>query len=92
MSDVCSYSITELRLVNTSRRPFSLLAVASFVNLRCLELSPHNIGDDLVECFGDMRRLRNLIVVTNGYTECVPAPVDYRVWKQCRKSNPKLRY
>ena len=56
-----------------------------------MHLSPHNLGDDLVECIGDMRRLRNLILVTNSYTECVASPVDYRVWKACRKVNPKLR-
>jgi F-box protein 39 len=40
---------------------------------------------------GDMPRIRNIIILTNNYTECVPSPVDYRVWKQCRKSNPRLR-
>jgi hypothetical protein len=55
VSEICSFSITELKLVNTSRRPFSLLAVASFVNLRNLEISPHNLGDDLVECIGEER-------------------------------------
>ena len=91
VSDVCCLTIHDLSLINTSRRPFSLLAVASFVNLRTLQLSPHNLGDDLVECIGDMKRLRNLIIITNSYTECVAAPVDYRVWKSCRKVNPKLR-
>ncbi len=38
-----------------------------------------------------MPKLRNLQIKTNSYTECVPAPVDYRVWKQCRRSNPRLR-
>ena len=38
-----------------------------------------------------MKRLRNLIIITNNYTECVATPVDYRVWKSCRKVNPKLR-
>ena len=55
-----------------------MLAVASFVNLRTLYISPHNISDDLVECFGDMPRLRNVQVVTNAYTEAVAPPVDYR--------------
>ena len=43
------------------------------------------------DTLGDMRRLRNLIIITNSYTECVATPVDYRVWKACRKVNPKLR-
>ena len=58
--------------------PLPMLAVASFVNLRTLYISPHNISDDLVECFGDMPRLRNVQVVTNAYTEAVAPPVDYR--------------
>ncbi len=91
VSEVCSYRLRHLNMVNASRRPFSLLAVASFVNLKCLVISPHNLGDDLVECIADMRRMRNLHIVTNSYTECVPTPVDYRVWKQLRRSNPKLR-
>ena len=53
VSEVCSQRLSQLVLVNTSRRPFSLLAVASFVNLRCLVISPHNLGDDLVECIGE---------------------------------------
>lgn len=52
VSEVCSLRLRHLSLVNTSRRPFSLLAVASFINLRCLVISPHNLGDDLVECIG----------------------------------------
>ena len=38
-----------------------------------------------------MPRLRNVILVSNAYSECVATPVDYRVWKECRKSNPRLR-
>ena len=40
---------------------------------------------------GDMPRLRNIQLVTNSYTDCVATPVDYRVWKQTRKTNPRLR-
>lgn len=91
VSEVCSFKITDLTLVNTSRRPLSLLAVSSFVNLKCLTISPHNIGDDLAECLGDMPKLRNVVLMTNNYTECTPTPVDYKVWKAARKSNPRLR-
>lgn len=38
-----------------------------------------------------MPRLRNVTIMTNSYTECVATPVDYRVWKQARKTNPRLR-
>ena len=40
---------------------------------------------------GDMKRLRNIQIVTNRYTEVVVPPVDYRVWKAVRKVNPRLR-
>ncbi len=40
---------------------------------------------------GDMPKFRNLHVLTNSYTECVPTPVDYRVWAKCRRANPRLR-
>ena len=53
VSEVCAERITHLTVVNTSRRPLSLLAIATFVNLRTLVVSPHNLGDDLVECFGN---------------------------------------
>ena len=33
VSDVCCHSLHDLVLINTSRRPFSLLSIASFVNL-----------------------------------------------------------
>ena len=91
VSEVCCTRLQYLTLINTSRAPYSLLAVASFINLRCLVISPQNLWDDLVEIIGDMPKLRNLQLLTNSYTECVPAPVDYRVWKRCRKSNPRLR-
>jgi hypothetical protein len=39
-------------MFNISRSPFEMLAVASFVNLKNLYISPHNIGPDLVMCFG----------------------------------------
>merc|ERR1719510_180035 len=68
-----------------------MLAIAGFVNLKVLCISPHNLGDDLVECLGDMKRLRNLQIVTNKYTESVAPPVDYRIWKGVRKVNPRLR-
>ena len=40
---------------------------------------------------GDMKKLRNIQIITNTFTECVAPPVDYRIWKKCRKANPKLR-
>jgi hypothetical protein len=40
---------------------------------------------------GDLPYLRNLQLVSNAYTDCVSPAVDYRVWKACRKANPRLR-
>jgi len=91
VSEVCCFSLKTLKIVNITRMPFSMLAVSSFVNLRCLIISPHNLGDDLVECISCMPRLRNVQIVSNAYSECVPTPVDYRIWKQCRKTHPRLR-
>eukprot|EP00092_Neocalanus_flemingeri_P001028 GFUD01001097.1.p1 GENE.GFUD01001097.1~~GFUD01001097.1.p1 ORF type:complete len:570 (-),score=89.29 GFUD01001097.1:101-1810(-) len=91
VSEVCCFSLKTLKIVNITRIPFSMLAVSSFVNLRCLIISPHNLGDDLVECISCMPKLRNVHIVSNAYSESVPTPVDYRIWKQCRKSHPRLR-
>ena len=41
------------RIVNLSRHPFSMMTVSTFVNLRVLVISPHNLSDDLVENFGN---------------------------------------
>jgi len=91
VAEVCSYSLRTLKVVNISRLPFSMLAVTTFLNLRCLIISPHNLGDDLVECFAGMPKLKNLQIVSNATSECVPTPVDYRIWSSTRKSHPRLR-
>jgi len=91
VSDVCRFSLKTLKIVNITRMPLSMLAVSSFANLRCLIISPHNLGDDLVENISSMFKLRNIHIVSNAYSECVPTPVDYRIWKQCRKRHPRLR-
>lgn len=56
VSNVCCYLINYLKIINISRRPLPMLAIASFVNLKVLYISPHNINDDLVECFGKQRK------------------------------------
>jgi len=91
VSEVCYLSLKSLKIVNITRTPLSMMAVSSFANLRCLTISPHNLGDDLVESMACMPKLRNLQIVSNAYSECVPTPVDCRVWKQCRKIHPRLR-
>lgn len=68
-----------------------MLATSAFVNLRCLIISPHNLGDDLVEAFVSLQRLRNLHIVSNAYSQPSPTPVDYRVWRDIRKRCTKLR-
>lgn len=91
VADVCSHTLRILKVVNISRLPFSMLAVTTFVNLRCLIISPHNLGDDLVECFAGMPKLKNLQIVSNATSDCVPTPVDYRIWSSTRKCHPRLR-
>ena len=78
VSEVCHFSLKSLKIVNITRTPLSMITVSSFVNLRCLVISPHNLGDDLVECIAHMHKLRNIQIVSNAYSECVPTPVDYR--------------
>ena len=78
VGEVCYLSLKTLKIVNITRTPFSMMAVGSFVNLRCLVISPHNLGDDLVENISHMPKLRNVQIVSNAYSECVPTPVDYR--------------
>ena len=36
------------------RLPFSMMAVQAFRHLRCLIISPHNLGDDLVEALAGL--------------------------------------
>ena len=91
VSEVCYLSLKCLKIVNITRSPLSMMMVSSFSNLRCLIISPHNLGDDLVENIAKMPKLRNLEIVSNAYSESVPTPVDYRIWKQCRKIHPRLR-
>jgi len=91
VGEVCYLSLKTLKIVNITRTPFSMMAVSAFVNLRCLVISPHNLGDDLVENISHMPKLRNVQIVSNAYSECVPTPVDYRIWKQLRKIHPRLR-
>ena len=52
VSEVCYLSLKSLKIVNITRTPLSMMAVSSFANLRCLTISPHNLGDDLVESMG----------------------------------------
>ena len=78
VGEVCFLSLRNLKIINITRIPFSMMAASSFVNLRCLVISPHNLGDDLVERIARMPKLRNVQIVSNAYSESVPTPVDYR--------------
>jgi len=91
VGEVCRFSLQTLKIVNISRLPFSMMAVSAFRHLRCLIISPHNLGDDLVEALASLQRLRNLHIVSNAYSEPTPTPVDYRVWRSLRKAAPKIR-
>ena len=91
VSEACAERVSTLKLINVTRQPFEMLAISGFTNLKVLCISPANLGDALVECCGDMKRLRNIQIITNKYTESVAPPVDYRVWKAVRKVSPRLR-
>ena len=42
-------------IMQSTRLPFSMMAVSAFVHLRCLIISPHNLGDDLVEALASLQ-------------------------------------
>ena len=46
----CSEKLTELKIINISRFPFEMISVATFLNLKVLYISPHNLGENLIEC------------------------------------------
>lgn len=68
-----------------------MMSVSAFINLRCLIIAPHNLGDDLVEALVGLQRLRNLHIVSNAYSQPEATPVDYRVWRAARRKCPRLR-
>jgi len=91
VGEVCRLSLQTLKIVNISRLPFSMMSVSAFINLRCLIIAPHNLGDDLVEALVGLQRLRNLHIVSNAYSQPEATPVDYRVWRAARRKCPRLR-
>ena len=66
VSIVCCYLINVLKIVNISRRPLPMTAVSSFVNLKALYISPHNINDELVESFGKLARMWYIILLSGA--------------------------
>ena len=72
-SIVCCYLINVLKIVNISRRPLPMTAVSSFVNLKALYISPHNINDELVESFG---KLKCGILLYYQELEIIPTEVN----------------
>ncbi|XP_042216465.1 uncharacterized protein LOC121862332 isoform X2 [Homarus americanus] len=92
LEDVCTTcceTLQTLILINITKHGQTLLHPGVFINIKKLVISPQNLSEDLLELLGDTT-LRNLLIVQNKYTEHGRA-LCYKVWKKCRKQNPKLR-
>ncbi|CAH0555831.1 unnamed protein product [Brassicogethes aeneus] len=89
--NTCLVTLKTLYVVNTTRVNYPLLHVGVFLNLNKLVISPQNLGDDVVELFGNTN-LKHLHIVQNRYTPDDENiyPVSPKVWRQCRKSNQNL--
>ena len=50
------------------RLPFSMMAVQAFRHLRCLIISPHNLGDDLVEALAGLEVILGYFFILDLYS------------------------
>ncbi|XP_064476761.1 F-box only protein 39-like [Ornithodoros turicata] len=82
-------TLKTLRLINCTKEPYPLLHVGVFLNLNDLYLSPQHLDDDVVSLLGSTR-LRNLHLVQTTHTD-IGIRVSSRTWRECKKSNPRLR-
>lgn len=63
----------------------------TFLYQQVLEISPQNLGEDVVYLLGEIQ-LRHLYIVQNRYTPLdITAAVNPKSWKQCAARNPELR-
>ncbi len=86
LDDVCASLCTNLDrlvLINTTRAPLGFIHPACFVNLTVLKISPQNLGDELVELLCNLRRLKEVHLIQNNYTEMGVA-VDRRRWAKAK--------
>ncbi|CAG2106553.1 unnamed protein product, partial [Medioppia subpectinata] len=85
----CCQTLTTLKVINCSKRPYPILHVGVFINLKLLVISPQHLSEDVVELLSETK-LRDLWIVQNKYTEqCWP--VSGKTWRECRNRSPMLR-
>ncbi len=77
-----------LKVVKNKGKAVQLLWKVIWIRLTKFQNGCTNLYNCLT---GDMHKLRNVVLSINSFTDCVTIPVDPRVWKLSRKSNPSLR-
>ncbi|XP_017777188.1 PREDICTED: F-box/LRR-repeat protein 21 [Nicrophorus vespilloides] len=88
--EACCLTLDTLVLINATKMSHQILHVGVFLNLQVLVLSPQNLGDDVIELIG-YTKLKHLHILQNRYTpDCVETHVEPKVWKSCKKSNPRI--
>lgn len=93
LDDVCNTlceKLDRLVLINLTKIQFHFLHPACFVNLRVLKISPQNLGEEVLELLADNKRMKELHIIMNNYTEPVP-PIERKVWAKV-KFRVYLRY
>ncbi|XP_046679821.1 F-box/LRR-repeat protein 21-like [Homalodisca vitripennis] len=93
LDQVCydhTLTLRRLSLVNCTKITCPLLHAGVFLNLQVLEISPQNLGEDVVYLLGEIR-LQHLHIIQNRYTPLDITAVSSKSWKQCAKNNPSLK-
>ena len=73
-----------LMLINLTKTQFYFLHPACFLNLRVLKISPQNLGEEMIELLRNNKRMRELHIIMNNYTEPTQTSLDRRVWARAR--------
>jgi hypothetical protein len=70
-------SINHISIYKKYKKFLNVNVSASFCNLRVLVISPHNLGDDLVELIGDFY---DLVKLKGDFYDLVELIVDFMIW------------
>ncbi|KAK9496475.1 hypothetical protein O3M35_013238 [Rhynocoris fuscipes] len=93
LDDVCCECCTTLKylsLLNFTKAKCHLLHVGVFLNLQVLVISPHNIGEEVVELLSNTK-LRHLHLSQTRFSTDAVQPVPAKVWSNLKKRAPNLR-
>ncbi|XP_054272004.1 uncharacterized protein LOC128992449 [Macrosteles quadrilineatus] len=83
-------TLKRLKLINPTKTACQLLHVGVFLNLQVLEISPQNLGAEVIYLLGEIR-LRHLHILQNRYTPLDVTAVGSKCWRDCAKRNPGLK-